>query len=140
MSDESAESVEGTGSPDSHDNPDNPDSTADAGTGRDWSELNGAYGPATEVPEALAGLTDPDLADDAIDDLYSVVLHQGTLYSASGPAVVEVARLLAADRCADPTGALGPSGGPSSSPVLPARLPVRRRAGRPRARCRDERI
>ena len=107
MSDESAESVEGTGSPDSHDNPDNPDSTADAGTGRDWSELNGAYGPATEVPEALAGLTDPDLADDAIDDLYSVVLHQGTLYSASGPAVVEVARLLAADRCANPAGALG---------------------------------
>ena len=107
MSDESAESVEGTGSPDSHDNPDNPDSPADAGTGRDWSELNGAYGPATEVPEALAGLTDPDLADDAIDDLYSVVLHQGTLYSASGPAVVEVARLLAADRCANPAGALG---------------------------------
>ena len=131
MSDERAESVEGTGST---------DSTAGAETGRDWSELSGVYGSATEVPEALAGLTDPDLADDAIDDLYSVVLHQGTLYSASGPAVVEVARLLAADRCADPTGALGPSGGPSSSPVLPARLPVRRRAGRPRARCRDERI
>ena len=73
--------------------------------GVDWSELDGAYG-ATEVLEALEGLTDPELADDAVDDLYSTVLHQGTLYPASGPAVVEVARLLAAGRCADPTGAL----------------------------------
>ena len=74
--------------------------------GVDWSELDGAYGPATEVPEALEGLTDPELADDALDDLYSTVLHQGSLYPASGPAVLEVARLLAAGRCADPTGAL----------------------------------
>ena len=74
--------------------------------GVDWSELDGAYG-ATEVLEALEGLTDPELADDAVDDLYSTVLHQGTLYPASGPAVVEVARLLAAGRCANPTGALG---------------------------------
>lgn len=74
--------------------------------GVDWSELDGAYGPATEVPEALEGLTDPELADDALNDLYSTVLHQGSLYPASGPAVLEVARLLAAGRCADPTGAL----------------------------------
>ena len=74
--------------------------------GVDWSELDGAYGPATEVPEALEGLTDPERADDALDDLYSTVLHQGSLYPASGPAVLEVARLLAAGRCADPTGAL----------------------------------
>ena len=74
--------------------------------GVDWSGLDGAYGPATEVPEALEGLTDPELADDAVNDLYSTVLHQGSLYPASGPAVLEVARLLAAGRCADPTGAL----------------------------------
>ena len=74
--------------------------------GVDWSELDGAYGPATEVPEALEGLTDPERADDALNDLYSTVLHQGSLYPASGPAVLEVARLLAAGRCADPTGAL----------------------------------
>ena len=32
--------------------------------------------------------------------------ESGSLYPASGPAVLEVARLLAAGRCADPTGAL----------------------------------
>ena len=68
----------------------------------DWSELEGAYGPATEVPEILAGLSDPELVADAVDDLFSSVIHQGSLYPVSGPAVVEVARLLAAGRCADP--------------------------------------
>lgn len=77
-------------------------SAGGAGADIDWSELEGAYGPATEVPEILAGLSDPELVADAVDDLFSSVIHQGSLYPVSGPAVVEVARLLAAGRCADP--------------------------------------
>ena len=77
-------------------------SAGGAGADIDWSELEGAYGPATEVPETLAGLSDPELVADAVDDLFSSVIHQGSLYPVSGPVVVEVARLLAAGRCADP--------------------------------------
>lgn len=66
-------------------------SAGGAGADIDWSELEGAYGPATEVPEILAGLSDPELVADAVDDLFSSVIHQGSLYPVSGPAVVEVA-------------------------------------------------
>ena len=61
-------------------------SAGGAGADIDWSELEGAYGPATEVPEILAGLSDPELVADAVDDLFSSVIHQGSLYPVSWPA------------------------------------------------------
>jgi len=52
----------------------------------DWSELQDAYGPADEVPALLAAL-DPDPAAQVWTELWSRICHQGTVYSASYPAL-----------------------------------------------------
>ncbi|MFG1606842.1 hypothetical protein [Actinoplanes sp. NPDC049265] len=55
----------------------------------DWDRLHGAYGPATEVPGLIRALAGPDTvaADKARGSLGGSVVHQGTTYSASAPAV-----------------------------------------------------
>ncbi|WP_129841083.1 hypothetical protein [Streptomyces sp. RFCAC02] len=54
-----------------------------------WHTLTHAYGPADDVPELLGALYDEDgaAADEAIHELFGTIHHQGTVYSASAPAV-----------------------------------------------------
>ena len=52
----------------------------------DWSKLTDAYGPATEVPRLLAAL-DPDPAADVWGELTARLCHQGSINSASYPAL-----------------------------------------------------
>ncbi|MEV8067860.1 hypothetical protein AB0P32_17280 [Streptomyces sp. NPDC085995] len=51
----------------------------------DWSRLNHAYGPASDLPRlfAEAGDCGPDLAEVAWEDLWASLYHQGTVYPAS---------------------------------------------------------
>jgi len=65
----------------------------------DWSSLEDAYGPATEVPRLLDEVRQAKREhafSEALGNLYSHVLHQGTIYSASPFAVREVISMLRA--------------------------------------------
>jgi hypothetical protein len=55
----------------------------------DWATLSHAYGSAEDVPTLIRNLSapDPDTRDRALSDLFSTIWHQGTVYSASAPAV-----------------------------------------------------
>ncbi len=53
----------------------------------DWSSLSHAYGPATDVPDLLRSLWDPERAPDAYHALFCNIWHQGTVYEATAPAV-----------------------------------------------------
>lgn len=54
-----------------------------------WHALTHAYGSAEDVPELINALyqDDGETADEAIYELYGNIHHQGTVYSASAPAV-----------------------------------------------------
>ncbi|WP_030857938.1 hypothetical protein [Streptomyces sp. NRRL S-37] len=54
-----------------------------------WQTLAHAYGPAVDVPDLIRALhQDDDTAvDEAVRELYGNIHHQGTVYSASAPAV-----------------------------------------------------
>ncbi|MFF9567292.1 hypothetical protein [Streptomyces sp. NPDC014685] len=63
-----------------------------------WAELRHAYGAATDVPghlRALAG-EDEEAASEAVSELYSAILHQGSVYGATAHAVPYLARLAGA--------------------------------------------
>ncbi|MFF2078432.1 HEAT repeat domain-containing protein [Kitasatospora sp. NPDC058162] len=75
---------------------------ADALAGLDahpWASLAHAYGSAEDLPGLLRAFVeageDGD-AEEARDELYSAILHQGTVYSASVDAVPFLARIAAA--------------------------------------------
>jgi hypothetical protein len=55
----------------------------------DWAALEHAYGPAEAVPRLLRQLrsADPTAREDALDQLLFTIVHQGTRYSATAPAV-----------------------------------------------------
>ncbi|NIR51698.1 hypothetical protein GWO43_24250, partial [candidate division KSB1 bacterium] len=55
----------------------------------DWSLYQHAYGIAVDIPDAIASLnsSDLDVREDAMYRLLSSICHQGTLYSATAPAV-----------------------------------------------------
>jgi hypothetical protein len=57
--------------------------------GIDWSGLRDAYGDAAAVPNLLERLWSPDAADReaAIDELWSRLCHQETVFSASAAAI-----------------------------------------------------
>ncbi|WP_051637518.1 hypothetical protein [Rhodococcus sp. UNC363MFTsu5.1] len=60
----------------------------------DWDQLFHAYAVATDTPahlEALVG-ADETAFSTAMEHLYSAVLHQGTIYPATAPAVAAVAQ------------------------------------------------
>ncbi|MEU9111740.1 hypothetical protein AB0D04_08120 [Streptomyces sp. NPDC048483] len=61
----------------------------------DWAALEHAYGPADDVPGLLraAGSVDVRMRDAALDELFSSLCHQGTIYSATAAAVPFIARL-----------------------------------------------
>jgi hypothetical protein len=62
----------------------------------DWSSLEHAYGPATDVPEHLRGLLAGSAQERgrALSGLYGGICHQGTRYEASAPAVPFLLELL----------------------------------------------
>ncbi|GGR33087.1 HEAT repeat domain-containing protein [Streptomyces netropsis] len=61
----------------------------------DWAELEHAYGPADDVPGLLraAGSVDAGVRDEALEELFSSLCHQGSIYSATAAAVPFVAEL-----------------------------------------------
>ncbi|MGW9121620.1 hypothetical protein ACWGRV_34260 [Streptomyces sp. NPDC055663] len=63
-----------------------------------WADLQHAYGSAADVPRhlrALAGESEA-AASEAISELYSSILHQGSVYEATARAVPYLARLAGA--------------------------------------------
>ncbi|MFE4533453.1 hypothetical protein ACFRKB_00105 [Streptomyces scopuliridis] len=63
-----------------------------------WAALEHAYGSAEDVPELLRALAsdDEEEAGEALEELYSRILHQGSVYEASARAVPYLAGLAAA--------------------------------------------
>ncbi|WP_344495305.1 HEAT repeat domain-containing protein [Nonomuraea monospora] len=63
-----------------------------------WSRMRHAYGPATEVPDLLRGLADPDPAvrETALDAMYGAVHHQGDVYPCTLAAIPFLLRIAAA--------------------------------------------
>lgn len=59
-----------------------------------WSDLSHAYGRATDAPDFLRVLEDPDKAhDEAFFALWSRLCHQGDVYDASYAAVPHLIRV-----------------------------------------------
>lgn len=52
-----------------------------------WNELQAAYGSANEVPGLLKRVYANPTDEETLDELWSSLCHQGTIYSASLPAV-----------------------------------------------------
>ncbi|MGW1545056.1 hypothetical protein ACWCPM_33420 [Streptomyces sp. NPDC002309] len=63
----------------------------------DWSRLRHAYGSAEDVPALLRDLASPveETAAEAEQELWSSIVHQGTVYAATAPTVPFLARLVA---------------------------------------------
>ncbi len=59
----------------------------------DWDRTFHAYGCAADLPGPLAAVLSGDAGtfDEAVDRLYGAVLHQGTVYPATAPAVLFLA-------------------------------------------------
>ncbi|WP_067479030.1 HEAT repeat domain-containing protein [Actinomadura hibisca] len=66
----------------------------------DWTAYQGAYGAAEEVPDILRAMASDDLevADEGLDEFFSSVWHQGTVYTVTVVAVPFVVRLAADPR------------------------------------------
>jgi hypothetical protein len=66
----------------------------------DWSRLYHAYGPAMDTPGQLLSLLEPDPESrkSAMSHLWSAIIHQGTPWTATGPAALVVAGLLSDER------------------------------------------
>jgi hypothetical protein len=66
----------------------------------DWSRLYHAYGRATDTPGHLRSLLREDLEprEQAMEHLFSAVIHQGSPWTATGPAALVVAGLLSDER------------------------------------------
>ncbi|MET7279508.1 hypothetical protein ABZS29_14830 [Kribbella sp. NPDC005582] len=66
-----------------------------------WGELTHAYGPASDVPELLRGLAaNDDNWDELHTEFVGSVLHQGSSYSSSAPALQVLAQLAMAPQLA----------------------------------------
>jgi len=66
----------------------------------DWSKLHHAYGRATDTPNHLRALlnSDAEARKAALFHLSSAVIHQGTPWTATGPAALVVAGMMADER------------------------------------------
>ena len=71
-------------------------------TATPWKTLEHAYGKASDVPKHIRRLTQADAAEAAAQELWAAVLHQGSLYSATAPAMTTIAQLLVAGDAAQP--------------------------------------
>ena len=65
-----------------------------------WSRLYHAYGRAIDTPEHLRALLreDSESREKAMEHLWHAVIHQGTAWTATGPAALVVAGLLSDER------------------------------------------
>ena len=70
----------------------------------DWPRLSHAYGPAEDLPGLLRGLAEGD--EEALQNLFGSVWHQGTVYEATAFAVPFLIRILDAPD-GDTAGVLG---------------------------------
>jgi hypothetical protein len=52
-----------------------------------WQRLHHAYGTAEDVPELLRALARPDQKESALNELFHIIWHQGSVYEASSYAV-----------------------------------------------------
>ena len=59
-----------------------------------WSRFRDAYGEADEVADLMIAVNDGCFDEQVAEDLWSRLCHQLTIYSASFPAVVALARVL----------------------------------------------
>ncbi|MCL2783817.1 MAG: hypothetical protein FWD80_07630, partial [Propionibacteriaceae bacterium] len=59
----------------------------------DWHKLSHAYGKATDTPGLLNQLRGADWQQ-ATNDLYASILHQGTIYTATLPAIAELTAIV----------------------------------------------
>ncbi|MEW1914420.1 hypothetical protein AB0442_39540 [Kitasatospora sp. NPDC085895] len=61
-----------------------------------WATVNHAYGPAEDLPELLRAFAEGgEDAEEALDELYGSIVHQGTVYTASIDAAPYLARIAA---------------------------------------------
>ncbi|MER5772143.1 HEAT repeat domain-containing protein [Streptomyces sp. NPDC001985] len=59
-----------------------------------WRDLDHAYGEADDLPALLRALAaDDERAQEALEELWSTILHQGTVYAATAETVPFLARL-----------------------------------------------
>lgn len=74
--------------------------------GVDWTRLQHSYGHADDIPELLRALAGEDraAAEQALTRLTGSIVHQGTTYSASAPAVPFLVQLLELDAVHDRAG------------------------------------
>ncbi|RVW09842.1 hypothetical protein EGT67_10395 [Prescottella agglutinans] len=70
----------------------------------DWPTLEHAYGDASDVPGWIEGLADAETVEESLHELWAAVLHQGTLYDSTAPAMASIASLLGARQAADAEG------------------------------------
>ncbi|MFH9354070.1 HEAT repeat domain-containing protein [Kitasatospora sp. NPDC017646] len=64
-----------------------------------WATVNHAYGPAEDLPELLRAFAEGgEDAEEALDELYGSIVHQGTVYQASVDAAPYLARIAASGR------------------------------------------
>jgi hypothetical protein len=61
-----------------------------------WDRLGHAYGSAADVPAILRSIAAGDA--DALDELSACIVHQGTIYEATGPAIPFLIQLLDVER------------------------------------------
>lgn len=66
----------------------------------DWKKLYHAYGPATDTPHHLLAFLEDDLEaqSEAIEHLFSAIIHQGTPWTATAPTALVVAGMLTDER------------------------------------------
>ncbi|WP_430334198.1 hypothetical protein [Rhodococcus sp. ACT016] len=67
----------------------------------DWPALEHAYGDASNVPGWIEGLAGAATVEESLHELWAAVLHQGTLYDSTAPAMASIASLLGARQTAD---------------------------------------
>jgi hypothetical protein len=65
----------------------------------DWSSVDHAYGPATELPGLLRQPRSPEEPDrdKVVDQIHNLVIYQGTVYPAGAAIVPYLIALLADD-------------------------------------------
>ncbi|MGW2253223.1 hypothetical protein ACWCXH_23940 [Kitasatospora sp. NPDC001660] len=64
-----------------------------------WAAVNHAYGPAEDLPGLLRAFAEGgEDAEEALDELYGSIVHQGTVYTASVDAAPYLARIAACGR------------------------------------------
>lgn len=59
-----------------------------------WKDLTHAYGSAEDVPDLIRALSTDDGHEQAVDDFYSMLCHQGTVYNATAAVIPFLIELL----------------------------------------------